>query len=61
MKKTYTCFHAGREIVVEAAIGAAAQTLAARKFGIRQSLAHLIIVRSNGYNKHHDRYTGVQV
>lgn len=61
MTKKYVCHYEGRQIVVEASIMASAQTLSARKFGIRQSLAHLIIVRSLGYNKHHDRYTGAQV
>ncbi len=29
------------------------------KFGLKDSKAHYVVVRSAGYNAHSDRYTGV--
>ncbi len=36
-----------------------AKRLAAFKFGLKDSKAHYVVVRSEGYNAHSDRYTGV--
>lgn len=57
--KKYIAWHDRRQIVVEAESQFQAQRLAAFKFGLKDSKAHYVVVRSAGYNAHSDRYTGV--